>query len=94
MIDFSGVSLSFGVGELFTSVMGLIGIVGPFLIVALAIVFAPNIIDLAKFAILGEREKDGNFYGRDGSVIGFRDDNGKKVILKNLKRMSNGGRRS
>lgn len=51
MIDFSGVSLSFGVGELFTGVMGLLGIVGPFVLIGLAVMFAPKIIELVKGAL-------------------------------------------
>lgn len=50
-IDFSGVSLPFSVGDMLTGVTGLLGIVGPFVVIGIAVMFAPRIINLVKNAL-------------------------------------------
>nr|WP_040402987.1 hypothetical protein [Alkalibacillus haloalkaliphilus] len=49
-VDFSGVSLPFDAGELLDAAMGLLGVVGPFVLLGLAIVFTPKIISLIRSA--------------------------------------------
>lgn len=48
MIDFSGIELPFDVGSLVSSGNGLLGLVGPFVLAGLAVIFAPMLIDLLK----------------------------------------------
>lgn len=50
-IDFSGVSLPFDVTDLLSSSMGLIGLVGSFILLGIAIAFAPRIINFIKGAV-------------------------------------------
>ncbi|WP_208592447.1 hypothetical protein [Gracilibacillus suaedae] len=45
-IDWSGLSLPFDVGELITSGSGLLGFVGAFVLVGLAFVFIPLVIEM------------------------------------------------
>lgn len=59
MIDFSGVSLPFNVGDLLSSAMGFLGIVGPFVLLGLAIVFVPKIIRVIRESSI-ERDEYGN----------------------------------
>lgn len=49
-IDFSGVSLPFDVADLLDSAMGLIGVLGPFVLLGLAIVFTPKLISIIRRA--------------------------------------------
>lgn len=52
-IDFSGVTMPFSVNDLLSSSMGLIGLVGTFVLLGIAIAFAPRIINFIKGAIGG-----------------------------------------
>jgi hypothetical protein len=47
-IDFTGVSLPFNVTDLLTSSMGLLGIVGSFVLLALAIAYVPKLIGVIR----------------------------------------------
>lgn len=47
-IDFSGISLPFSVNDLISSTSGLLGLVGGFVLLGLAVAFAPKIIGLIK----------------------------------------------
>lgn len=49
-IDFSGILLPFSAGDLLTSAVELLGVVGPFVLLGLAFVVAPYIITLIKNA--------------------------------------------
>jgi len=49
-IDFSGVTLPFGAGELLDSTMGFIGVLGPFILLGLAVIFTPRIIQVIRNA--------------------------------------------
>lgn len=49
-IDFSGITLPFGAGDLLTAGVELLGVVGPFVLLGLAFIFAPYIITLIKTA--------------------------------------------
>lgn len=49
-IDFTGVSLPFDAGDLLSSSMGLLGVVGGFVLLGLAIVFVPKIISVIRSA--------------------------------------------
>lgn len=50
MVDFSGVSLPFGADDLLSSAMGLLGVLGPFVLLGLALVFTPKIISVIRSA--------------------------------------------
>lgn len=50
-IDFSGVTMPFSVNDLLSSSMGLIGLVGAFVLLGIAIAFAPRIINFIKGAV-------------------------------------------
>ncbi|OIJ22031.1 hypothetical protein BKP45_04965 [Anaerobacillus alkalidiazotrophicus] len=52
MIDFSGISLPFGAGELLSGAIDLLNVVGPFVLLALAIYFAPRLFSLVYDAVL------------------------------------------
>jgi hypothetical protein len=47
-IDFSGISLPFSVNDLLGSSMGLLGIVGSFVLLGLAIVYVPKLIGVIR----------------------------------------------
>ena len=47
-VDFSGVSLPFSVNDLISTGMSLIGLVGPFVLIGLALIFAPRFIGFIK----------------------------------------------
>lgn len=49
-IDFTGVTLPFDAADLLSSAMGLLGVVGPFVLLGLAIVFTPKIIAVIRNA--------------------------------------------
>lgn len=49
-VDFSGVTLPFTPADLLQSGVGLLGVVGGFVLLGLAFVFAPYIIELIKTA--------------------------------------------
>ncbi|MGG5253531.1 hypothetical protein ACQYAD_08550 [Neobacillus sp. SM06] len=49
-IDFSTVSLPFNAADLLSSAMGFLGVVGPFVLLGLAIVFVPKIISVIRSA--------------------------------------------
>jgi hypothetical protein len=49
-IDFTGVTLPFNVSDLLTSSMGLLGIVGSFVLLGLAIVYVPKLIGVIRAA--------------------------------------------
>jgi len=50
-IDFSGVTMPFTVTDLLDSSMGLIGLVGTFVLLGIAIAFAPRVINFIKSAV-------------------------------------------
>lgn len=50
MVDFSGVSLPFGASDLLSSAMGLLGVLGPFVLLGLALAFTPKIISVIRSA--------------------------------------------
>lgn len=50
MVDFSGVSLPFDAGDLLSSAMGLLGVLGPFVLLGLAVTFVPKIIGVIRNA--------------------------------------------
>lgn len=50
MVDFSGVSLPFSAGDLLSSSMGLLGVLGPFVLLGLALLFTPKIISVIRSA--------------------------------------------
>lgn len=50
-IDFSGVTMPFSVNDLLNSSMGLIGLVSAFILLGIAIGFAPRIISFIKSAV-------------------------------------------
>lgn len=52
-IDFSGVTVPFSVNDLLQSSMGLVGLVGTFVLLGIAIGFAPRIVNFIKGAITG-----------------------------------------
>ncbi|USK56373.1 hypothetical protein LIS82_07845 [Cytobacillus solani] len=47
-IDFTGVTLPFEVADLLTSAMGLLKILGPFVLLGLAIMFVPKLISVIR----------------------------------------------
>ncbi|WP_018931343.1 hypothetical protein [Gracilibacillus lacisalsi] len=47
-IDWSGLSLPFNVGDLISSGNGLLGMIGGFVLLALAFVFVPKVITLIR----------------------------------------------
>ncbi|MBU8905573.1 hypothetical protein KH400_03065 [Desertibacillus haloalkaliphilus] len=49
-VDFSGVTLPFDAADLLTSAVELLGVVGPFVLLGLAVVFTPKIIGLIRNA--------------------------------------------
>ncbi|WP_175615920.1 hypothetical protein [Piscibacillus halophilus] len=49
-VDFSGISLPFSAGELLNAAVDLLGVVGPFVLLGLAVVFAPKLISLIRSA--------------------------------------------
>lgn len=51
MTDLSGIKLPFGISDLVGSGSGLLGLVGPFILLGLAFVFVPMIIYLVRTAI-------------------------------------------
>lgn len=50
MVDFSGVSLPFSASDLLSSAMGLLGVLGPFVLLGLALAFTPKIISVIRSA--------------------------------------------
>ena len=50
-IDFTGVTLPFGIPELLQSANGLLTLLGPFVLLGIAVVFAPKLIGLIKGAM-------------------------------------------
>lgn len=55
MIDFSGVSLPFSVGDLISSGSGLLGYVGTFVLLMLAFFIVPRFIGAIRYAFLMDR---------------------------------------
>lgn len=55
-LDFTGVNLPFNVGDLLGATMDFIGVFGPFILLGLAVFFAPRIITFFKGA-LGRRKE-------------------------------------
>lgn len=49
-VDFSGVSLPFSPADLLTSATGLLGVVGGFVLLGLAVIFVPKIIGVIRSA--------------------------------------------
>lgn len=49
-VDFSGVTLPFTPADLLTSTTGLLGVVGGFVLLGLAIIFVPKIINVIRSA--------------------------------------------
>ena len=49
-VDFSGVTLPFTPADLLTSATGLLGVVGGFVLLGLAIIFVPKIIGVIRSA--------------------------------------------
>ena len=56
MIDLSGVQMPFNISDLLQSAMGLITTIGPFVLLGIIVIFAPQIIDFLKSAILVEKK--------------------------------------
>ncbi|WP_208592326.1 hypothetical protein [Gracilibacillus suaedae] len=56
-IDWSGLSLPFDVGDLITSGNGLLGMIGGFVLVALAFIFVPKVITLIRQSFSAARGK-------------------------------------
>lgn len=50
MVDFTGVTLPFGVGDLLTAAMDLLGLFGPFILLGLAVIFTPKLFGLFRRA--------------------------------------------
>ncbi|MGG5253532.1 hypothetical protein ACQYAD_08555 [Neobacillus sp. SM06] len=50
VVDFTGVTLPFSASDLLSSAMGFLGVVGPFVLLGLAIVFVPKIISVIRSA--------------------------------------------
>ena len=50
IVDFSGISLPFTPADLLTSATGLLGVVGGFVLLGLAIIFVPKIIGVIRSA--------------------------------------------
>lgn len=53
-VDFSGVTMPFNVGDLLDTAMSLVGLVAPFILLGIAIMFAPSIINFIKGALGGK----------------------------------------
>lgn len=49
-IDFTGITLPFDASDLLTSSMGLVGVVGGFVLLGLAVLFVPKIIAVIRSA--------------------------------------------
>jgi len=47
-VDFTGIELPFGAGELLSSVFGFVGVLAPFILLGLAIVFTPRIVSVIR----------------------------------------------
>lgn len=62
MVDFSGVSLPFGVGDLLSAAMDLLGVFGPFILLGLSIYFMPLIRSLIFKAIGDKESEDADYY--------------------------------
>jgi hypothetical protein len=58
-IDFTGVTLPFDIGNLLTSGMELVKKIGPFVLLGMAFTFAPQLIDLIKSVVEGEKARKG-----------------------------------
>ena len=56
-VDFSGVTLPFSPVDLITSGNGLLGLVGGFVLLALAFVFVPKVITLIRQSFSAARSK-------------------------------------
>ncbi|WP_208592325.1 hypothetical protein [Gracilibacillus suaedae] len=56
-IDWSGLSLPFDVGDLIASGNGLLGMIGGFVLVALAFIFVPKVITLIRQSFSAARGK-------------------------------------
>lgn len=54
-VDLSGISLPFSIGDVLTAATDLLGVVGPFVVVGIALLFAPKIIALLKRVIGNNR---------------------------------------
>ncbi|HHY22560.1 MAG TPA: hypothetical protein GX525_11955 [Bacilli bacterium] len=77
MVDLSGITLPFGVGDMISGGMGLIAVVGPFILIGLALIFAPLIIVFIKdvFELHSVSENKSSLYShvlykRTGGLIG------------------------
>lgn len=57
VIDFAGVTLPFNVGDLIGSGNSLLGLVGAFVLLALAFVFVPKLITLIRQSFSAARSK-------------------------------------
>lgn len=51
-VDFSGITLPFSAADLLSSAMGLVGVLGAFVLLGLAVTFAPRIIGLINNATI------------------------------------------
>lgn len=56
--DFSGVKLPFGPADLLTSSMSLVGLLGGFILLGIAIAFTPKIIGLIRAAAASRNGKN------------------------------------
>ncbi|EEL73251.1 hypothetical protein bcere0027_54750 [Bacillus cereus AH676] len=57
-VDFTGVKLPFGPADLLTSSMSLVGILGGFILLGLAIAFVPKLISIIRSAAASRNGKN------------------------------------
>lgn len=55
MIDFSEISLPFGVGELLQNSVELMGVFGPFILLGIVIIFTPFLWEFARVVVYAEK---------------------------------------
>jgi predicted RND superfamily exporter protein len=82
-IDFTGVSLPFDVVDLITSTMSLVKTFGPYLLLGVAIAFAPKLFVLARVALFGShKDSFGNVYNKHGMPIKYAKGEKKRIQEK------------
>jgi predicted RND superfamily exporter protein len=82
-IDFTEVSLPFDVVDLITSTMSLVKTFGPYLLLGVAIVFAPRLFVLARAALFGtHKDYFGNVYNKHGMPIKYAKGEKKRIREK------------
>lgn len=60
-IDFSGISLPFSITDLVRSGNGLLGLVGAFVLLGMAFVFVPKLIESIRYGLLQDRMNHSGF---------------------------------